>query len=164
MKWFLLFFCLIFVSCIPAQTPEGAIQTRLKGRSGLVIKDDRDQQGQFGIRIGGVGIIRSANVTIKSVIVESKGDIATVETTYEGIYTKKGSTYQKTIDITNKIYGSISFTLKQVDDENVVLKWDTIDPATTIDKDTIDKDINHDSNQLAVEAAKSALYSAFVLR
>ena len=163
MKWLLLFFCLVFVSCIPAQTPEEAIQTRLKGRSGLVIKDDKDQQGQFGIRIGGDGIIRSANVKIKSVIVESKGDIATVKTTYEGVYTKENSTKQKTKDEKN-VYGAITFTLRQVDDENVVLKWDKIDPSTIIDKDTIDKDINHDSNQLAIEAAKSALYSAFVLR
>jgi hypothetical protein len=164
MKWILLFFCLVFVSCVPAQTPEEAIQTRLKGRPGLVIKDDKDQQGQFGIRIGGDGIIRSADVKIKSAIVEIKGDIATVKTTYEGVYTKKIPPYEKTKVKENEVYGAISFTLKQVDDENVELNWDKIDPSTIIDKDTIDKDISRDSNQLAIEAAKSALYSAFVLR
>ena len=178
MKWILLFVCLVFVSCVPTQTPGEVIGSRLVNRSGEVMRDERDVLGSFGIRMGCNGSVFSANVRIEKADININGDIATVKATYSGMYKREGWKYPcveieteengiKVKAEKNDVFGVITFVLKQIYPESMTLIWGEVTEfGTVIDKNkgTIDKDISRDSNKLAIEAAKCALRSAFVLR
>jgi hypothetical protein len=148
-----------------AQSPEDALVDRFKGRSGAFSEDLRVDEHDLatfvgaGPKTGCHGDTISAGVTISSVSVSIVGDVANVDATYTGKYTRQGwmkpcvQTPGSSGHEDKNLSGVAHFSIKQKPWGNAEFTWKGATNQGEV------KDPNHRSNTAGVGAVQNAIAS-----